>query len=162
MAQERLYKRFHDVMAALCMRYTKNMQDAAEVLSDGFLKVFKNIEQYDSSKASVATWIRAIMIYSAIDFLRRKQIKYMNLPYSEEEPGIESEAVQKIDADILLAMIRQLPAATQLVFNLYTIDGFNHDEIAAMLNISEGTSRWHLSEARKQLRQTLQLHPPKA
>ncbi len=149
-------------MAALCMRYTKNMQDAAEVLNDGFLKVFKNIHQYDAAKASIATWIRTIMIHVAIDFLRKKQIHYADKELTgSEEPGIQNEVVSRIDADMLLLMIRQLPAATQLVFNLYNVDGFSHKEIASLLNISEGTSRWHLSEARKQLKQTLQLYQSK-
>jgi len=155
-AQEQLYKLFHNAMAALCMRYAKNMEDATEVMNDGFLKVFKNIQQYEAGKAAISTWIRTIMIHAAIDFLRKKKVNYIDKPLYEEEAGIENEAIQKTDADILLAMIRQLPTATQLVFNLYAIDGFNHVEIASLLDISEGTSRWHVSEARKQLKQLLQ------
>ncbi len=75
----------------------------------------------------------------------------------KEEPAIENSFIQKMNADELLRLIRKLPAATQLVFNLYTVEGFNHPEISAMLTISEGTSKWHLSEARKQLRQFIMM-----
>lgn len=156
-AQEQLYNRFYSVMMAFCVRYTKNQMDAIEVLNDGFLKVFKNIHQYDAAKASVYTWIRKIVINASIDFLRKQTLKYTSIvPGTEEEPAIESEVIEKMDAEELLSMIRQLSPATQLVFNLYTVDGFNHREIGTMLGISEGTSKWHLSEARRQLKQIIQ------
>jgi len=153
-AQEQLYKKFYHAMMALCVRYTKDKNEALEILNDGFLKVFKNIGQYDVVKASLYTWMRRIIINTAIDFLRRKQVYHdMDvLLNTQEEPGIENEAVQKMSGGELLKIIRQLPAATGTVFNLYVIDGFSHREIAAMLQISEGTSRWHLSEARRQLK----------
>jgi RNA polymerase sigma-70 factor (ECF subfamily) len=153
-AQEQLYKKFYQAMMALCVRYTKDKNDALEILNDGFLKVFKNIDQYDAAKASLYTWMRRIMINTAIDFLRKKQVYYdMDvLLEGREEAGIENEALQKMSGGELLKAIRQLPATTCTVFNLYVIDGFSHREIATMLEISEGTSRWHLSEARRQLK----------
>ena len=140
-------------MSSLCIRYIHNEQDAMQVLNDGFLKVFKNIHIYDPFKAGLYTWIRKIVINTALDFLRTKPIAYTsNISDIAEEPAFENITIQKMDADELLQNIKQLPAATQLVFNLYTIEGFNHREIAEMLGISEGTSKWHLSEARKLLR----------
>lgn len=127
-----------------------------QVLNDGFLKVFKNIDVYDPFKASLYTWIRKIIINTALDFLRKQPIVYGSyISDMKEEPAIENSTIQKIDADELLSKIKQLPPATQLVFNLYTIEGFNHREIGEMLNISEGTSKWHVSEARKQLKQLI-------
>ena len=153
-AQEALYLRFYSVMMSLCVRYIKDRNDAIEVLNDAFLKVFKQIGRYDSSKASLYTWMRTIVINTAIDFLRRQQTisdpdKLLSVA---EEPGIENEALSKMSGDELLSMIRQLPVATRLVFNLYGIDGFSHREIALMLGITEGTSRWHLNNARRQLK----------
>jgi RNA polymerase sigma factor (sigma-70 family) len=157
-AQEQLYSRFYDAMAKLCLRYTKNEQDALEVLNNGFLKVFKNIQQFDAAKASLYTWIRTIVIRSAIDFTRAQKLRYITTPLTEkEEPPIENETIQKIKAEALLSLIRSLPVATQLVFNLYVVEGYNHKEIGELLGISEGTSRWHLSEGRKMLKQTIQL-----
>ncbi len=154
-AQEQLYKRFYQALMALCVRYTKGLDDAKLVLNDGFLKVFKNLGQYDASKASLYTWMRKIIINTAIDFLRRREAVHvpdMSITGGMEEPGIDNAAIQKMNGEELLAIIRQLPPATQLVFNLYAIDGFNHREIGELLQIGEATSRWHLSEARRQLK----------
>ena len=159
-AQELLYKKFYVAMASLCARYISNQQDAVQVLNDGFLKVFKNIHLYTPVKASLYTWIRKIMINTAIDFFRKQPLPIIftrDLSAMHEETAVENSIIQKIDADELLQSIKRLPKATQLVFNLYTIDGFNHREISEMLGISEGTSKWHLSEARKQLRQSISL-----
>ena len=141
-------------MMALCVRYAKDKNDGLEILNDGFLKVFKNIDQYDAEKASLYTWMRKIIINTAIDFLRKKQAYYdMDVLLDiQEGPAIENEALLKLSGAELLKIIRQLPAATSTVFNLYVVDGFNHREIGTMLGISEGTSRWHLSEARRQLK----------
>jgi RNA polymerase sigma-70 factor (ECF subfamily) len=158
-AQEQLYKRFYHAMMTLCVRYTGNGQDATEVMNDGFLKVFKHIGTYEAGKASLYTWIRRIIINTAIDFLRKQRV-YLDtegLPAGTDEPAIDNEALNKFSGEALLKLIRQLPDATGLVFNLYAVDGFNHREIGTLLSISEGTSRWHLSEARKQLKALINL-----
>lgn len=156
-AQELLYTKFYVQMVALCTRYVSNQQDAVQVLNDGFLKIFRNIHSYDAAKAGLSTWIGKIMINTAINFLRTKPIVYAgDITAMIQEVAIENSIIEKLDADELRSLIRKLPKATQLVFNLYTIDGFNHREIGEMLGISEGTSKWHVSEARKQLRKSIQ------
>jgi RNA polymerase sigma-70 factor (ECF subfamily) len=106
--------------------------------------------------------MRKILINTALDSLRKeKAIRYHEMPMAtEEEPGIENEAISKLNSDELLGLIRRLPVTSCLVFNLYGIDGFSHREIAEMLGISEGTSRWHLSDARRQLKQIINLTEP--
>lgn len=150
-AQEQLYKQFHGPMASICMRYTRNDQDAIEVLHSGFLKVFKNIDRFDPTKASLYTWIRTIMVNTAIDFLRQKNRWYVSHGELEkvETGGVDPEAVQRLSVQELLKLVQQLPPATQAVFNLYVIDGYTHKEIGVLLGISDGTSKWHLSEARR-------------
>ena len=123
-----------------------------EIMQDGFLKVFRNISQYDTSKAVLYTWIRTIVINSCLDITRSKEniIQTMDLSTATETeipPGI----ISKLSAAHLLEMIRILPAATQAVFNLFAMEGYSHKEIAALLKISEGTSKWHVSDARKKL-----------
>jgi RNA polymerase sigma-70 factor (ECF subfamily) len=157
-AQVQLYDQFYRSMAAICMRYTKNREDAVEVLNDGFIKVFKKIQQYNRVKASLYTWMRTIMINTAIDAVKRQQPAFVELPLAEEEPAIDNTIVQQADADELLTLIRRLPPATQTVFTLYTVDGYRHQEIAGLLGISEGTSKWHLSDARKKLKQFIRNH----
>ena len=155
-AQEQLYKRFYGPMVSICLRYTKNQEDAIEVLHNGFLKVYKSIHTYDMTKASLYTWIRKIVINSAIDFIRKRD-KFSKIELEKaEEPRIDADAVQRMSAQELLQLVQQLSPATQTVFNLYVVEGYNHREIANLLGISEGTSKWHLSEARKRLQQLLQ------
>lgn len=156
-AQEHLYKKFYGPMASICLRYTRNHEDAIEVLHNGFLKVFKNIHTYDVSKASLYTWIRKIIINSAIDFVRQRGKFHTNIELEKvDEPAIDADAVQRMSSHEILLLVQQLSPATQTVFNLYVVEGYNHREIANLLGISEGTSKWHLSEARKQLQKLLQ------
>ena len=157
-AQEQLYRNYYRAMMTLCMRYTKNETDAVEVLNKGFLKVFLNIQRYDPEQANLYTWIRTIVINSCLDFLKlkSKMMRYKGLDISAEV-HIDPEAVDKMGVAMLLHLVRQLPPATQAVFNLYVMDGYNHKEIGQLLNISDGTSKWHLSEARKSLQHMIQL-----
>lgn len=144
------------MMMNICVRYTKNEADAIEVLNTGFYKVFKNIDSYTAAKATPYTWIRTIIINTCLNFIRSKE-KGVSTLEVEESPNIhiDAEAVAQMDSDEILQQVQQLPPATQAVFNLYIIDGYTHKEIAAMLQISEGTSKWHLSEARKTLQKQL-------
>jgi RNA polymerase sigma factor (sigma-70 family) len=143
-------------MMSLCLRYTKNEADAMEVLNTGFYKVYKNIDRYDAAKATVYTWIRTIIINSCLDFIRVKngRVVWKELDQAAEV-DLPPEVFIKMSAAEILELVRQLPPATQAVFNLYVIEGFNHREIGAMLGTSEGTSKWHLSEARKLLQQLI-------
>jgi RNA polymerase sigma factor (sigma-70 family) len=151
-AQEKLYRSFYRAMMNLCLRYTKNNMDAMEALNTGFYKVFKNIQRYDPAKASLYTWIRTIVINSCLDLAASKEniIQPIGLTATYEQE-IEPEVISKLSADHLLEMIRILPVATQTVFNLFIMEGYTHKEIAGLLKISEGTSKWHVSEARKKL-----------
>ena len=156
-AQELLYKQFYGPMVALCVRYTRNEEDALEVLHNGFLKVFKHLVSYDASKASLYTWIKTIMVNSAIDFIRSRQ-KFKNqveLKDNHDTGSTDNEALQRMSSAEVLQLVQKLPTATQTVFNLYVIEGYNHREIGEILGISDGTSKWHLSEARRQLKQLL-------
>lgn len=162
-SQEELYKQYYPAMMALCLRYVGQPGDAVEVLNDAFLKVFRQLGRYDATKGALYTWMRRILINTALDSLRKQKMirDHEMLTATDEEPGIENEAISKLNGDELLGLIRRLPVTSCLVFNLYAIDGFSHREIAEMLGISEGTSRWHLSDARRQLRQIINLMEPK-
>lgn len=163
-AQGELYKRYYPAMMSLCLRYVRERSDAVEVLNDAYVKVFKQLARYDAGKAALYTWMRSIVINTALDSLRKKKVIREREMRADvvEEPGIDNDAISKLSGDELLGMIRQLPVTTRLVFNLYSIDGFSHREIATMLGISEGTSRWHLSDARRQLRLIIHLMEPNA
>ena len=154
--QELLYKQYCSSLMVLCRSYAKNDEDAVEVLQDGFLKIFQQIDSYDANRSSIYTWMRTIMIRTAIDFLRRQNKKNVAIEWKEEhDSGIEAEALQRMSAQQILYMLQHLPATTRAVFNLYITEGYNHREIGELLKISEGTSKWHLSEARKSLQQMI-------
>jgi RNA polymerase sigma factor (sigma-70 family) len=153
-AQEGLYKQFYADMLRLCIRYLKTNDLAKEALNQGFLKVFQNINSFNDEKGELGAWIGTIMIRTCID-LSRKELKFVT---DIDEAGITENifvspaVLDKLYAEDLISMIRLLPDATQMVFNLSVIDGYTHKEISEQLNISESTSRWHLSEGKKQLR----------
>lgn len=150
--QEALYKQYCSAMLVLCRSYTKNEEDAVEVLQDGFLKVFQQINRFDRAKSSLYTWMRTIMIRTAIDSLRRNNRKQEIVEWKEtHDPQIDAEALQQMSGQEVLFLLQNLPATTRMVFNLYVTEGYNHREVGQLLSISEGTSKWHLSEARKYL-----------
>lgn len=155
-AQELLYRSFYRAMMNLCLRYTKNETDALEVLNTGFYKVFKNIDKYHAEKATFYTWIRTIVINSCLDFIKAKSGQ---VPFKEIDQAakvdLPPDVFVKMSAADILQLVRQLPPATQAVFNLFVMEGYGHKEIGQLLGISEGTSKWHLSEARKMLQQLI-------
>jgi RNA polymerase sigma factor (sigma-70 family) len=154
-AQEQLYRNYYRAMMTLCLRYNKNEADAMEVLNTGFYKVYKNIARYDAQKASLYTWIRTIIINSCLDFIKAKG----NITRQELDQAaavdLPPDVFTRMSAAEILQLVRQLPPATQGVFNLYVMEGYTHKEIGGLMGISEGTSKWHLSEARKTLKRLI-------
>ena len=125
-----------------------------EILNNGMLRVFQKIGQFEQ-KGSLEGWIRRIVYHALCNHFQSKSnyIKFLILEDYDApiRPAVEDQS--KLDS--LLAMINNLPTATGKVFKLYAIDGYRHREIADILNISTGTSKWHLSEARKQLKEMI-------
>jgi len=156
-AQEALYKLFYAQMLRICYRYLKTKDLAQEALNIGFLKVFQNINTFDAQKGDLGAWICTIMIRTAID-QNRKEFKFFTEAYDDQDADeffIDPTILSKLYADDLLKSIQKLPDATRVIFNLSVIDGYSHKEIGAQLQITEGTSRWHLAEAKKKLRALL-------
>ena len=155
-AQEEFYRKFYRAMMTLCLRYTKNEADALEVLNTGFYKVFKNIRKYDVSKGSLYTWIRRIIVNTCLDLIKQKQSR----PETGRIDAVSNidpspEILSKMSATDILKLVRQLSSSSQAVFNLYVMEGYSHKEIASIMKISEGTSKWHLNGARKKLQKMI-------
>jgi RNA polymerase sigma factor (sigma-70 family) len=156
-AQEALYKLFHADMLRVCYSYLPEKELAKEAFNSGFLKVFQSIQNFDINKGELGGWIRKIMIYTSID-LCRKELKFNTgkiAESDEDEYFIAPSIIEKLYFEDILTNIRKLPRATQAIFNLAVLDGFSHKEIGERLKISEGTSRWHLAEAKRKLRELL-------
>ncbi len=153
LAQSQIYRTYHAKWLGLSLRYCNNRDDALAVLNQAFLKIFKNLHVYKVN-SSFDGWGYRIVQNEAIDYARKelRRFKKVNLTEIEQEVYVDSNALVKLESKDLLKLLQNLPSATRTVFNLFAIDGFKHKEIAAKLAISEGTSKWHVSSARKQLK----------
>lgn len=151
--QEYLYKTYYPDMLRVCMRYS---DEAMDILNRGFLKVFENIASFKGD-GPLGAWIRRIMVNTAIDYYRRQmQIVPADTNITDVQIEIDPDIYGKIDVQEILLLLKSLPQHQQMVFNLYAVEGYTHTEIGQLLQISESTSRWHLMEARKLLRQKLE------
>jgi RNA polymerase sigma-70 factor (ECF subfamily) len=131
--------------------------DAADIMSHAFVKIFKSIRTFDSSKGSLYAWIKRIVVNEGLDHIKSRGRFSENVEVETvAEPSINNAALEEMGADEIMKLIQKLPPATHAVFVLYAVEGYNHREIGERLNISEGTSKWHLSEARKTLQKQLE------
>lgn len=157
-AQHRFFKSFYGSMFAVCMRYAENREEAEDMVLEGFVKIFDHLEKYQHT-GSFEGWMKTIMINTAIDYQRK--YKKMNELVSCEEvseavfSNAESNVISKMSSDELLKLVQELPPMSKNVFNLFVFDGFSHTEIADMLQIKEGTSFWHLNNARNILKEKI-------
>ena len=151
-AQLMLYEQFADAMMAVCYRYTKSRQDAADVLQEGFVKVFTRMHQFKFD-GELAGWIRRIMVNTAINYLKKNSKYQSEMAFTDDvmHPVSTDEPVVRMNAKELALLIRQLPTGYQTIFNMYAVEGFSHGEIAEMMGINEGTSRSQYSRARSLL-----------
>jgi RNA polymerase sigma factor (sigma-70 family) len=155
-AQEALYRRFFPEMLRMCMRYTRDEDRAMEIVNNGFLRVFKKIHTF-AFKGSLEGWVRRLVYHSVADYFREHS-KYMHfLVFEEQDEVVNETSNESFYEEDILQVVRTLPPVSQEVFRLYAIDGYAHGEIAERLNISEGTSKWHLSTARAKLREKLEV-----
>ncbi len=152
--QEALYKRFYSYAMGVSLRYSLNRDDALEVVNDAFIKVFNAINNYDSDKPFKA-WLRTILVNTAID-RRRKDMKFqLNVDLENAMPAIGASAIENLNVQDILKMMKELPSIQMAIFNLYEIDGYSHDEIAELLTIPASSSRVYLSRAKEKLRTVL-------
>lgn len=155
-AQEQLYRQFYRFAMTVALRYSRDEMDAADILSHAFVKIFKSIHTYDSSKGALQTWIKKIIINEGLDHIKARERFSQNVELETvPEPIISNSILEQMGADEIMKLIHKLPPATHAVFILYAVEGYTHKQIAEKLKISEGTSKWHLSEARKFLQEQL-------
>ncbi|MBT1704722.1 RNA polymerase sigma factor [Fulvivirgaceae bacterium PWU20] len=154
-SQKLLYQKFYSYGMSICLRYADTRDDAAVILNDGFMKIFKNISQFDLSK-SFKPWFRKVMINTAINHYHEKQrqIQAEELEKADKEANVE-KIISGISYDEIISLLQKLSPAYRTVFNLHVIEGYTHEEIASMLGISVGTSKSNLSKAKEALRKIL-------
>lgn len=157
-AQKALYQKYYSYLMAVCMRYAKDEDEANFIINQAYLKIFSKIDQFQHT-GSLKSWMAKITVNTALDHLRKnakhnRKEEIENIP----EPAIQEDVISKLKAKDLLKVIQSLPSMYRTVFNLYALEGFKHKEIAEQLNIKIGTSKWYLSEARKQLKEKLKYY----
>lgn len=154
-AQNALYKMFAPKMYAVCLRYSKDSTEAEDILQDGFIKVFQHMGAF-KHEGSFEGWVRRIMINTALERFRKKNPLF---PVGDIYPTAKNMKYEDIEsnisADELLGLVQKLPPGYRTVFNLYAIEGYSHQEIGEMLNISVGTSKSQLARARAALQQEI-------
>ncbi len=154
-AQEKLYKMFHSRMMSVAVRYTNDRSQAEDIVNMGFLKCFQKIEKF-TFQGSFEGWLRKIVLRTALDALRSNEKYNDKTVFVEKEEFIERDHGERMYYDQLLQLVNTLPKTTKLVFNLSVMEGLQHKEIAEILGMSEGTSKWHLSEGRRILKEKIE------
>ena len=134
--QELLYHTYSKIMYGVCLGYTKDREEAKDVLQEGFIKVFKNIEQF-SGEGSIEGWIRRIIVNTAIDYFRKKSRRGLSVDFDKvPEISIDYSILETINAKEVLELIQKLPEGAKIIFNLHIVEGYTHEQIAKILDIS--------------------------
>ncbi|HEY9045774.1 MAG TPA: RNA polymerase sigma factor [Ohtaekwangia sp.] len=156
-AQRILYDLFKARLMGLCRRYAKDREDAKDMLQESFIKIFSKIEQVtDATK--LESWMKSVAVRTAIDHYHRSRKKDQSLYTSTEYDvaGIDTEDIlANLSDEFLITVINELPSGCRVVFNLFEVEGYNHTEIAALLGVTEGTSRSQLHHAKYLLKEKL-------
>ena len=152
-----LYRHYFSYGMGVCLRYSKDREEALEILNDGFLKAFLKIDRYDTEKP-FRPWLRRVLINTAIEYYRKyhqgKEVDLQNVKFLKST-STYNDALDQLAYDDLLALVQQLPPAYRMVFNLYVMEQRTHQEIAEELDISVGTSKSNLSKARRKIQSML-------
>jgi len=147
-AQKKLYEHFSKKMFGVCLQYSKDYTEAEDILQDGFIKVFTKISQFDF-KGSFEGWVRRIMVNCALERYRKQNLLYSVSDIKDYDSKLAyDDVLGEISSKELLNLVQELSPQYKVVFNLYGIEGYSHQEIGEMLNISVGTSKSNLSRAR--------------
>ena len=154
-AQRKLYEKHSGKMLSLCRQYVKDLQHAEEVMLNGFLKVFTHLEDF-REEGSFEGWVRKIMVREAISFVRTEKRFYFHEDEVPENEDFSYSFTADFNAAHIQGLIDSLPEGYKMVFLLYAVEGYKHQEIAKMLHISEGTSKSQLFKARKMLQEKLE------
>lgn len=152
-SQEKLYKTYYPKMMSMVKRYTNMHQYhlAEEILNNGFLKVFQKIDSF-KFEGSFEGWVRRVIYHSIFDYVRQNMKYNEKVVFVERDEIITTDLAANMHYDELMKLVQQLSENTRAVFNMYVMEGLSHKEISEELGISEGTSKWHLFEARKILK----------
>lgn len=152
--QEVLYRQFFPTMMRMVMRYANDRDTAMLIVNTGMLKVYQKIDTF-AFKGSFEGWMRRLVFHAVSDYYRKEKKHLHFMVFEERDEPVAVTALQNLYEEDILALVDELPPSSAQVFRLYAIEGYTHVEIGKLLNISAGTSKWHLSNARKKLQELL-------
>ncbi|MBE0423195.1 MAG: sigma-70 family RNA polymerase sigma factor [Lutibacter sp.] len=155
-AQKEIYQLFAGKLFSICLKYSKNKQEAQDSFQDGFIVIFDKIGQFNF-KGSFEGWLKRVMINTVLLKYRKKNVLNIVTEDIPDEVIVDVDD-DEISLDFLLNLINELPDRYRLVFNLYALDGYSHKEISEMMQIAEGTSKSNLARARAILKQKIEIH----
>lgn len=157
-AQHQLYEMYRVKLFTLCLRYMKNKEDAEDIFQEAWIKVFKQLHQYDEQKGSFYGWIRKVFVNSCLEYFRKKKVYLTDLDDAVTMPTEAAEdAISAMTMQEMVSILQALPHGYRTVFNLYVIEGYSHKEIAELLNVSISTSKTQLMKAKGMLREKVSL-----
>ncbi|MFH0893165.1 MAG: RNA polymerase sigma factor [Bacteroidota bacterium] len=169
-AQTQLFQRYAGKLLVVCIRYVQVRDDAEDVLQEGFIKIFKNLDTFKNThEGSLFFWMRRIMVNLSLNFLRDTR-KYrftediepmMEIVDNSDENDSENNLMYETDQAVIRQIIFDLPLGYKTIFNLYAMEGYTHPEIASMLGISQNTSKTQLMKARRMIRSKLEVNATK-
>jgi len=142
-------------MMALVRRYIDHEMQAEEVLNNGFLRAFQKVAQY-TFQGSFEGWLRKIVFHAVSDYVKQNMKYNQKIVLAEKDYCVQKDHADRLYYNELLELVQTLPNGTRAVFNMYVMDGLSHKEIGKVLGISEGTSKWHLSEGRRVLKEKIE------
>jgi RNA polymerase sigma-70 factor (ECF subfamily) len=156
-AQEFIYKKFASAVMGVCVRYVRDRDDAHDVFQEAFIQIFQKIHTVEKPEA-LAGWIRRLTVNTAINFYNKNKKHSAVSGYEKvyEDDGTHHDLLAQMSAEEIMKIVDKLPDGYRMVFNLYVVEGYKHEEIAEMLNINVGTSKSQLFKAKNMLREMLQ------
>ncbi|MBN9295202.1 MAG: RNA polymerase sigma factor [Flavobacteriia bacterium] len=162
-ALKQLYEYSFCRLMPLCVRYHNNQEDARASLNIAFMKIVQNLPSMEFEKFNYEAWSKRIMTNTLIDEYRKQKLRNEHYIKKETEreldnisEAVTNEGMENLNHEFLMKLLQQLPETTRMVFNLHVVEGYGHKEISEMLSIPEGTSKWHVSNARKLMKELLE------
>lgn len=161
-SQRILYDLFKGKLMGLCRRYTRDREEAQDVLQDAFIRIFKSLHQLESPD-KLEGWMKSVVVNTAINHYHRNkkhELIFPMQPDNREGTGNNHtlQQIQELPDEFLVSLVNALPEGCRMVFNLFAVEGYSHSEIAEKLQITEGTSRSQLHHAKYLLKEKLKCH----
>ena len=154
----KIYDYYKHSLFLVCLRYAKDRNIAQDYLQDAFVRIFKNLNQFDTSKGAFESWAKRITVNACLADIRKNTLYAVNISVADYVESDEVDILSELSLKEMLALIQELPFGYRTVFNMYVIDGFSHKEIAAELDVSISTSKSQLMKARNLLQKKINLN----